>query len=163
PLALQIPSFVPLAEQTAERTAWIDEFSVLAPSVGIDATTAQGLLAVVVDAATALDYGVEHEDSTPEECGAELTRLFGEERARIIATSAQNFVKSRGEHLANFLDESGLGNDVGVLVSLAFAHSRLYQMSPTEAQEALTKLMASPAYAKGGKFNHLTVQALSRI
>jgi hypothetical protein len=159
---LQVPEFVSQKEVTEERQSYVTEFQQLAPEVGIDAATAQGLLDVAVDSAVALDYTANPE-ATAEDARAEMTRLFGEKAAKGLIVNAQKYAHARGEAFMTYLDTTGLGSDPAVLVALAFAESKYFTYKPAEAQEQIQRLMTTPEYSKGDKLVQIKLHVLSRI
>ena len=163
PVQLAIPSFLPLAEQTPEREGFVAEFSQIAPQVGLDARTSQGLLDMVVDAATTLPYQGTDQYTTAEDTFDAMARLFGETEATDLTHRCQRYVTSLGPKVADYLDRTGLGNDVGVIVSLALAGTGWLKLSPAQAKESIDKLMKTENYAKGDKLTLIKLNTLSRI
>jgi hypothetical protein len=168
PLALVIPEFIPLAERTPEREAYVSEFQQVAADAGIKSDIAQGLLDHVVEVATTLQY------DRPDPSGNamlgldddvvardQITRMFGAETGAQIIKAAQQTVRGLGPKVADYLNRTNLGNDVGVLVALAQT-GYLYR-TPETAREELAATMQSKAYARGDKLTVLKVAALSRI
>jgi hypothetical protein len=154
---------VPMKELTPEREAFISEFAQIAPSVGLDAGTAQGLLDMVVDAATTLTYQPADEFTTPEDAFKAMTQTFGEEAATDLVNRAQKYVKSLGPKVADYLDRTGVGNDVGTIVTLALAGTGWLKLTPAQAQESIAKLMKTKEWAAGDKLTQIKLHTLSRI
>jgi hypothetical protein len=92
---------------------------------------------------------------------AEMVRLFGEERGTEFIRAAQQTVKALGPAVADWLTETNLGNDVGVLVALSQAD--FLMRSPDAARKELEATMKTEGFLKGNKMLVLKVAALSRI
>lgn len=162
PHELTIPTFIPLSEQTPERSAMVEEFSRVAPSAGLNAETSQGLLDLVTDAATMLTYQPVDQHTTAEDTFAALEQTFGREAAVGIANRAQRFV-AQHKGLGDYLDRTGLGDDLGVVVSLSLAQQGVLAHTPEKAQAEISRLMQTDAYRRGDKQALLMIHALSRI
>jgi len=161
PYELRVPEFVSQKEITEERQSFVAEFQQLAPQVGIDAATAQGLLDVSVDSAVALDY-VPKVDADRDDARLEMQKLFGDAGKNLIKR-AQIYAQARGSALQDYLDSTNLGNDPSVIVALAFAEAGYLTQTPEQAKENLSKVMASKEYLAGDPYTIVKVQVLSRI
>jgi hypothetical protein len=161
PFSLAVPGFVPLGEQTPEREAMLSEFSQIAPTVGLDAGVAQGILDMAVDAASVLDYQGADEYTNADDAFTAMTHVFGEEEAKNLVSRAQKYAASLGPKFQEYLDRTNLGNDVATLTSLALAAG--LKQSREQAQASIEKLMGSEKYAKGDKLTTIVLHALSRI
>jgi hypothetical protein len=168
PYTLQTPAFVPMAEQTEERQGFVNDFSAMAPSIGIEASHAQAILDVAVDALTALggDYSrsFELEHATAEEGYSEMVRLFGEDRAKGVLTNCHRYVEAHGgDRLRDWLDTTGLGNDPAVIVALATANTGWFSATPEQAQQRIDELMKSEEYRRGDKLAMVRLHMLTRL
>jgi hypothetical protein len=141
PYDVQMPSYLPPNEHTDERTAWLDGFNAVAPRAGLDRTTAQALVEAMADVNTAMQYALDLTDTD----GVEryLHMAWGEEAPQILA-KARAFVKRAGPELENFLSETYLGNDPGVLQALAYAQDGLFKLTKDQAAAELKKLTGDP-------------------
>jgi len=162
PHALVVPNFVPFSEQTPERSAMVEEFSQVAPGAGLDAETSQGLLDLVTDAVTMLAYEAVDQHTTAQDTFDTLVKNFGQEVAAGIANRAQRYVAAH-KGLGDYLDRTGLGDDLGVVVSLSMAQEGVLKFTPEKAQAEVSRLMQTTAYRQGDKQVLLKIHALSRI
>ena len=164
PHDLKVPEFVSAKEITPERESFVSGFAQIAPQAGIDAPMAQNLLDLAVDAATALPYQALDADADPEDARAAMYQLFGEENGKNLIQRAQLYTRARGDAFASWLDETGLGSDPAVLVSLAFAHANYFSFTPAQAQEQISKITTSPEYQRGGDpLSTIKLHVLSRL
>ena len=163
PFDLKMPDFLPLAQRTDEREQFVQEFSQIAPDAGIDASTAQGLVDMIIDSGTALTYEAADEYTTAEDAFATMEQTFGPKVGRDLVNSAQKYVASLGPKVADFLDRSGMGNDVATLVSLALAQSGVFKLTPAAAQAEIETLMKTKEYMQGDKLTVIRLHTLSRI
>jgi hypothetical protein len=157
---------MPTVELTDQRQAWITQFSEAAPSASIAQPVAQALLDAVVDASAA--FNVEQDLTNAEQADTLLRAHVGDEAATTILGKAQAFVRSKPK-LGAYLDETGLGNDIGVLMALSMAADGVYALTPQKAQAELSKITSdqkSDYYstdARRRKLAVLKVGVLSRI
>jgi hypothetical protein len=165
PFELQVPSFVDNRAITDERQSFLNDFSALAPQIGIAAPEAQALLDTVVDCASSFEYEA-REDASADDARLEVENLFGAERSKGLISQAQRYVASRGEAFQNYLDRTNLGNDPSVIVALAFAGAGWFDpkaATPEWAQKQLDEVMKSPEYGKGDRLALVKVHLLSRL
>ena len=162
PFELRVPEFVPSKEITEERHGWVREFAQVAPQVGLSTETAQGLMDLVVDCAVTLPYTAPDQYTTAEDAKSEMARVYGDKVAQNLIGRAQKYVGS-SEALRNYLDRTGLGNDVGVISALALTGAGWLALTPTQAEGATKRLMSTKEFAKGDPLTIVKLQMLSRI
>jgi hypothetical protein len=157
---------LPVSELSDTRAEWITQFSETAPAAGIAQPVAQALLDTVVDASA--HFNVAQDLTNAEEANTLLRSYVGDEAATTILGKAQAFVRSKPK-LGAYLDETGLGNDIGVLMALAMAADGVYALTPQKAQSELSRITSdqkSDYYSQDSKKRKLAVLrvgVLSRI
>jgi hypothetical protein len=162
PVSLTVPEFVDAKQVTEERQGYVNDFAQLAPQIGLSGEAAQDLVNLVVDCAVTLPYSAPDQHTTPEDAISALGQLYGEATAKDLIARAQKYTAG-SEKLKDYLDRTGLGNDVGVLTALALAGSGWLALPPKEAAGATKRLMASPEFARGDKLTLVKLQMLSRL
>jgi hypothetical protein len=157
---------MPTSELSDARSEWIAGFAEVAPAAGLSQPMAQSLLDAVVDASS--HFNVAQDLTNAEQADTLLRSYVGDEAATTILGKAQAFVRSKPK-LGAYLDQTGLGNDIGVLMSLAMAADGVYALTPAKAQAELSNITSDPksAYystdARKRKLAVLRVGVLSRI
>jgi hypothetical protein len=150
-----------------QRTEWVSGFEGAAAQSGIKQASAQTLVDAFTDVATAIPYSIEHEHATPEDAAAEMEKMYGPEQAQTLIRDAQRFFKRLGAPMQKYIDETGLGNDPGVLTVLALGQSRLFNLSPEQAQAEITKITSGKEFFSDDPKTRLLqvakVQILGRI
>lgn len=167
PYKVTVPTFVPMKEMTDQRTEWITGFEGAAAQSGIKAEGAQTLVDALTDVVTSIPYTVEHAYATPEDAAQEMAKMYGPEQATTLVRDAQRYYAKLGAPMQKYLNETGLGDDPGVLTVLALGQSGLFHLSPEKAQAEIHRIMASKSYsspdAKERLLNVVKVQILSRL
>src|SRR5215471_3012729 len=77
-------------------------------------------------------------------------RAFGLDGFNDILAKAHAFVAKRPA-LAEWMDDTNMGNHPSVLLALALAHDGVYNLSPAQAQVELDKLMSPQRDAAGNR------------
>src|SRR5262252_9939639 len=72
---LKFPDYLPISEQTPERTEVLRSFAAMAPEAGLPADFAQSAVDAYMDVAVAIPYSMEIEYATPEDAHTEMERL----------------------------------------------------------------------------------------
>jgi hypothetical protein len=157
---------MPTVELSDTRAEWITQFSETAPAAGLSRETSQALLDTVVDASA--HFNVTQDLTNAEQADTLLRAHVGDEAATTIIGKAQAFVRSKPQ-LKNYLESTGLGNDLGVLMTLALAADGVYALTPAKAQAELSKITSDQKNdyystdARKRKLAVLKVGVLSRI
>lgn len=166
PVALQVPSFVDAREITEERQGWVNEFARIAPEAGLSTETAQGLMDLVVDCAVTLPYSAPDQYTTAEDAKSAMIQLYGDKIAGDLIARCQKYT-SGSEALRDYLDRTGLGQDVGVITALALAGAGWIKLTPTQAEGAAKRLMADKSFADPQHPQHaltmVKLQMLARL
>jgi hypothetical protein len=167
PVNVKIPEFIPQKEMNEERAGWVTGFEGAASQSGIKAEGAQRLVDAFTDVATAIPYTIEHAHATPEDAAMEMERAYGAEQADALVRGAQRFWAKLPGPMQNYLNETGLGNDPGVLTTLALAEAGIFRHSPEQAQKEIDRITKSEEFSSDDPklrlLNVVKVQILSRI
>ena len=164
---LELPGDIPTAK-AREWEPFIDGFSEAASAAGLPQPIAENLVQSFIDAEAALGgYGAGENAYTPEDAESTLRAYWGREAYDANMQRVWKTVKAAGSRLAQWLDDSGMGNSPSTIIALSMMDD--LKLTKPQAQAELNKLMSDQ---KSDYFSHddwrrkpavARVQLLSRL